>query len=340
MPRANKGKKAGLKQTWEKIWGNFWGKFGISFAATILVIGGIAAIGYAYIFGGLNIVDDLSNEEAGIVAQDYHSKDIVNIALFGIDSMENNLVGRSDSIVVVSLDHKNKEIRLSAIERDTYVPIEGHGKDKINHAFSFGGAPLAVKTLNQNFGLDIKDYAIVNFNNMVKVIDALGGVRMDVPAKYLYEVNRIIRASEQERGVYTAPIEKSGYQLLTGDQALAMARARNSVGGTSVRAGMHEEILNACFDRLKEISALEYPNVAKNLLALVNTSMSSGEVTNMAIKVVTGGYELRKEVFPLQQDWLSGNMIDGIWYRTYNYETGNENIRNFIYKGILPEGVE
>ncbi len=334
MPRAKKAKNTAKIKS---ILSNFWVKFGISFVATFLILGGIAGGIYAYIFGGLDVLKGMSDDEMGIEAQDYHSKDIVNIALFGVDSMDEGLKGRSDSIVIVTLDHKNKEIRLSAIERDTYVPIEGHGKDKINHAYAFGGPALAVKTLNQNFGLDIKDYAIVNFNNMVRVIDALGGVRMDVPQKYLYEVNRIIRASEAERGVYTEPIEKAGVQLLSGNQALAMARARNSVGGTSVRAGMHEIILTACFERLKEKNVLEYPEIARTLLSLVQTTLSSGEVTSMGANVVLSGYKMRQEVFPLEQDWLSGNMIDGIWYRTYDYESGNENIRNFIYKGTLPE---
>lgn len=341
MPRAEKHSAKKIKnENGKSIFQTFWMKFLMSFAITFVVLGGVALGFYAYIFGTLDIQKDLSDEETGIQSQDYHSSDIVNIALFGVDSMDKEMKGRTDSIVIVTLDHQRKEIRLSAIERDTYVPIEGHGKDKINHAYAFGGPALSVKTLNQHFELDIKDYAIVNFSNMVKVIDALGGVRMDVPEKYMGEVNRIIAASEAELGIYTPPIEKAGNQLLSGNQALAMARARNSVGGTSVRAGMHEVILTACFERLKEKNVLEYPEIARNLLSLVKTTLSAGEVTSMAANVVLSGYEIRQEVFPLQQDWQSTNMINGIWYRTYDYDSGNENIRNFIYYGKLPEGVE
>ena len=103
---------------------------------------------------------------------------------------------------------------------------------------------------------------------------------------------------------------------------------------------MHEIILEACFARLKEKNVLEYPNVAKTLLSLVKTTLDSGEVTSLATKVVLSGYKMRNAVFPLKQDWIGGNTINGVWYRTYNTETGNENIRNFIYQGILPEGVE
>ena len=335
MARAKK-RSAQKPNKLKSLWKNVWVKFGVSFLATFLILGGLVGGIYAYIFGGLDVLGGLSDDEAGIEAQDYHSKDIVNIALFGIDSDDGSMEGRSDSIVVVTLDHKKKEIRLSAIERDTYVPIEGHGKDKINHAYAFGGPALAVKTLNQNFGLDIKDYAVVNFNNMVKVIDALGGIRIDVPAEKINDANRRIRDDHTPAGQTPDLIEESGEQLLTGTQVLALSRVR-VVGGTEGRASMHETVLSACFDRIKEKNVLEYPEIARVLLSLVQTSLDSGEVTSMGVKVVVSGYQIRQAVFPLQQDWLSQNTINGVWYRTYDYETGNENIRNFIYNGELPE---
>ena len=315
-------------------------KFLCAFLITLLVIGGAGAGFYGYIFGALDVADQLTEEEMGIENQDYHAKGIENIALFGLDTTDKESGGRSDSIIVVTLDHDRKEIRLSAIERDTYVTIEGHGKDKINHAYAFGGPALAVKTLNQQFGLNIRDYAVVNFSNMVKVIDALDGVHMDVPKQYLWETNAIINQYNQANKTKVPTLSESGTQLVNGAQALCIARVRKSVGGTDVRAGMHEIILEACFARLKEQNVLEYPNIAKTLLSLVETTLNSGEVTSIAMKVVLSGYGLRDAVFPLQQDWLGGNKINGIWYRTYREESGNENIRNFIYQGILPEGVE
>lgn len=318
----------------------FWFKFLCSFVCTFLVLGGVALGFYGYIFGELGVEKGLSDDETGITNQDYHVKGIENIALFGIDTTDDEMKGRSDSIIIVTLDHNRKEVRLSAIERDTYVSIEGHGQDKINHAYAFGGPALAVKTLNQNFGLNIKDYAVVNFSNMVKVIDALGGVNMDVPQKYVWEVNKFVKSHNSKYGTSSGLIENGGEQLLNGVQALCMARVRKSVGGTNVRAGMHEIILEACFARLKEKNVLEYPNIAKTLLSLVKTTLKSGEVTSIAAKVALSGYKIRDAVFPLKQDWLSNNMINGIWYRTYNTETGNENIRKFIYQGVLPEGVE
>ena len=90
----------------KKIFRTFWMKFLLSFLATFLVLGGVLLGLYTYVFGSLNVDEDLTQEEVGIQAQDYHSKSIVNIALFGIDTTDSGMEGRSDSIIVVTLDHK------------------------------------------------------------------------------------------------------------------------------------------------------------------------------------------------------------------------------------------
>ncbi len=320
--------------------GGFLVKFTAAFLATLLLCGVGLWGAYTYVFGKMEQGETLSQEELGIEVQDYHTDDIINIALFGIDTDDAEMEdGRSDSIIVVSIDNKLGEIRLSAIQRDTYVPIEGHGKDKINHAYAFGGAPLAVKTLNQTFGLDISHYAIINFANLEKVIDALGGIEMEVTETYRKQANIHIEAMIEERGSKPVYIEKAGLQTLSGIQVLSMSRARYNVGGTAARAEMHEIILNACYAKLKTKNILEYPAIAKELLGLVKTTLNSGDVINVGTKVLMGGYEIRQAVFPLAVDQKNGGggaMINGVWYLTYNEETGNQHVRDFVYDGVLP----
>lgn len=315
-------------------------RFFIAFSVTLAVLFAAGAGLYAYVFSDLETEAQLSDSQAGIEEQEHFHSKITNIALFGIDSANKEMKGRSDSIVIVSVDEEREEIRLSAIERDTRVRIQYTKKDgtavdkmdKINHAFSYGGAELAVKTLNQNFDLDIRHYAVVDFSNMMKVIDELGGIRMEVPEKYIKETNKLIR--ELSRGQEPDLIEESGEQLLSGVQVLSMARVRKSVGGTNVRASMHEKILSACFDRIKEKSIVEYPTIAKNLLALVQTTLDAENITKLATKVV--GYSMEQEVFPLEMDWLKNNMINGVWYRTWKEEEGKAHLIDYIYRDILP----
>ncbi len=314
-------------------------RFLAAFLVTVLVLGGGLWGFYLHLFSGMDREEALSKDEVGIEKQDYHSDDIINIALFGIDSTDPEMKGRSDSIIVVTLDNKLKEIRLSAVQRDTYVKIEGYkNKTKINHAFAYGGAPLAVKTLNQTFGLDIQDYAVINFTNMEKVIDVLGGIELEVSSAYKAEANKQIRNLANKRGLTPKLIEGTGTQNLTGMQVLGMLRARHNVGGTAVRSEMHEIVLNACYAKLRKKNILEYPNIAKELLSLVQTTLSSGDVTGIGMKVVVSGYKIRNAVFPLEVDQkggYGGKMIGGVWYLTYNEEPGQQHLRDFVYDGVL-----
>ncbi len=328
-----------FKRFYKTKFGGFIVRFGAAFLATLLVCSLTLWGAYSYVFGGMQKENQLTNEELGIEKQEYHDKKIVNIALFGIDTTDASMTGRSDSIIIATLDNNKGEIRLSAVQRDTYVTIEGYGKDKINHAYAFGGAPLAVKTLNQTFGLDITDYAVINFSNLEKVIDALGGIEMDVTETYRKQANKHIQELAYQRGLKAQPIPSAGKQNLSGMQVLGMSRARYNVGGTGVRSEMHEIILQACYAKLKTKNVLEYPAIAKTLLSLVQTTLGSGEVVSVASSAVLNGYEIRQAVFPLEVDQKNGGggqMINGVWYLTYNEESGNQHLRDFVYNGTLP----
>lgn len=341
-----KEEKAPDKKIGQKKKKSFLLRFFISMVSTLLILGIVLVGGYHYIFSDMERDEGLTKEETGIEDQDYFDKNVVNIALFGIDTLDSKMVGRSDSIIILSLDKKAKEIRLSAIQRDSYVDIEhpkrGTIKDKINHAYAFGGAKLAVKTLNKNFGLDIQDYVVINFTNMEKVVDTLGGIELEVSSAYRREANHHIGALASKRGVTPKLIEKTGKQELTGMQVLGMLRARKQVGGVGVRSEMHEILLNACFEKVKQKNVLEYPNIAKSLMKLVKTTLSAGEVTDTAISVLTGGYEIRQGVFPLSEDLkgYGGRKINGVYYLTFNEETAPKNLQNFVYEGIIPEDEE
>ena len=332
----------------------FFISMGATFAAIILFFGGLIifdglpwfiSLVAGDIFEGMEQDEAIKSEELGIdKEEDYFSDDIVNIALFGVDTLDKKMVGRSDSIIIVTLDHKKNEIRMSAIQRDSYVEIDhpkrGKIKDKINHAYAYGGPKLAVKTLNQNFELDIKDYVVINFTNMEKVVDTLGGIELEVSSAYRSEANLHIRALANARKISPKLIQNTGKQELNGMQVLGMLRCRKQVGGVGVRSEMHEILLNACFEKIKTKSVTEYPGIAKELLKLVKTTLSSEDVIDLAIDALTGGYEMRQGVFPVKEDFkggYGGKMIKGVYYLTFNEKTMPENLRKFVYEGILPE---
>ncbi len=159
----------------------------------LLLIG--IGLGATYVYSTLNKMDikKIAQDDKSL-GIDESNKDlfqdgILNIALFGVDSREHDNVGRSDSIIIATIDTKHDKIKLTSLMRDSYVEVDGHGKTKLTHAYAYGGPTLALKTINENFGLDIKDYVTVNFDNLAEIIDDLGGVPINIKPYEVKEVN-------------------------------------------------------------------------------------------------------------------------------------------------------
>ena len=235
---------------------------------------------------------------------------IYNIALFGIDTRDpDSYSGRSDSIMVLSIDTVEKEIKLISLMRDTLVPITHEGKTtygKLNTAYAKGGAALAVKTINENFGLDISEYATVNFYGMADIIDELGGIEIDVQQKEIDSVNGMNQNMEEQAGylgVKPQYITKAGKQTLTGLQAVAWARIRsvstaegvsNDFGRTDRQRVVMEALLNKALDK----NILQYPDIAKTMLGYVKTSLSFDEMWSLATSVLSKGVEFKQTRVP------------------------------------------
>ncbi|MCJ7690843.1 MAG: LCP family protein [Clostridiaceae bacterium] len=140
------------------------------------------------------------------------TNEVTNIALFGVDRRDKNEPARSDSIMILSIDEKNKKIKMSSIMRDTYVKIKGHGETKINHAYAYGGPELAIRTLNENFDMNIRDYATVDFFSLEKIIDAVGGVNIDVKDNEVSLINSYMNETATIEKKSITKIPNSGSQ--------------------------------------------------------------------------------------------------------------------------------
>lgn len=177
-----------------------------------------------------------------------------NIALFGIDSRSNDDYGRgnrSDCIIIASINNSTKEVKLVSVYRDTYMQIEGHGLDKVTHAYSYGEAPLAISTLNTNLDLNIKEFVAVNFDAVAEAVDALGGVVIPVEEDELKYINTYIEGTSEVTGIQTENVTSAGTQTLDGVQAVAYARIRYTEGGDYKRAERMRTVVEAMFNKLK-----------------------------------------------------------------------------------------
>lgn len=159
-----------------------------------------------------------------------NEEDITNILLIGSDARKTNEVGRSDAMMILTIDDKNKAIKLTSLARDTLVKIPGYDYEKLTHAYAYGKEKLLLDTIEYNFKIKINDYVSINFNSFIELVDSLGGVEVDINDKDISHLNDVIANSFK---VYNSKnneepkyIRNSGKQLLNGYQTLAYARIR------------------------------------------------------------------------------------------------------------------
>ena len=301
------------------------------FAAVLCAAVIFGACFYAYGYRTIEKIPrtPLDSADLGISTDNYAS--VKNIALLGIDTHEDNLTGRSDAIVVLTVDKKHKKLKLTSIARDSYVSIDGHGKDKLTHAYAFGKSQLAVKTLNQNFGLEITDYVTVNFFKFARIIDYVGGVTVDVSEAEMNEMNVNIIPWLVEMGIDCEPVVSPGIQLLSGGQAVCYARIRHTDSDIE-RGNRQKEVLTAMFAAVKKMNPLKLPKVAKMAVSECETSLTENDIMSLGLWAVFCSPEFEQLSIPNENVPSSGKIINGVWYYVYDLNTAKKEIRDYIYE--------
>lgn len=265
---------------------------------------------------------------------------ITNIALFGVDTRDVDIGTRSDSMMILTVDNKRHKLKLTSLMRDSLVAIEGHKRDKLCHAYAYGGPELAIRTINQNFGTDIAEYITVDFGQMKELIDQIGGIYVDVSEKERVEANKFIKAYQKEKGVPVderTPIAEAGYQHLNGVQAMCYARIRK--GGTGDDWGRVERqsiVLQAMFDQVKGMSTTELISLMTEMLPHVTTSLSPTEIVPLLLgELKDGKPTIEHTHFPADGDWeYSGSSGE---YIKFDLEKAAEKLQDYIYNDVSPD---
>ena len=261
---------------------------------------------------------------------------ITNIAFFGVDRRNSDEPGRSDSIIVMSIDAKHQKIKMSSVMRDTYVKVEGHGETKITHAYAYGGPQLAIKTLNQNFNLDIKDFVTVDFFNLEKIIDAVGGVTIDVQKNEINLLNSYMNETAGIEKKSITKVTKTGPQTLNGMQAVAYSRIRYTAGGDFERTERQRTVLTAMLNKIKSAGTTQFPSLVSKLLQYTETSMTSVDILKMGTKVITSNMmNLDQERFPID-GYCNAQTIAGVWYLVPNLPATVDQMHKYIFDDIKP----
>lgn len=215
-----------------------------------------------------------------------------NIVLLGLDSSE--YTGRSDCIIIFSLNQETNDVKMTSIYRDTYVEVPGYGYTKINHAYAYGGASLALSTINRNLDLDIKEFVTINFEIVKDVVDYVGGVEIDITSAEATQISGI---------------SKVGKYNLTGEQALAYGRIRK-IDSDYKRTERMRTVINAVFNKVKKMSLTEMNTFVDKILPEVQTNIKMSEITAMLTKVTS--FNIKESTgWPYE---VQGKTINGIWY--------------------------
>ena len=265
-------------------------------------------------------------------------KGVTNIALFGVDSRkQGKFTGNTDSIMVLSVDTIHKKIKIISIMRDSLVKIEGYSPYKINSAYAKGGPALAINTLNKNFGLNITEYATINFSGMSKIIDAVGGVEVTLTKAEVKDANIHIKYMASEQKVKATYIQNSGTQILNGLQAVSFTRIRHvatidGINDDYGRTDRQRHVMQQLFNSAVQLPNIKLTKLVKTCLPFVETSLSYLEIINLAGALRIEGIQYSQMRVP-QADYVinGGFNVRGGSTVYYNLDYAAKVFHAFIY---------
>ena len=225
----------------------------------------------------------------------------INIMLMGVDDRKDD-VGRSDTLMIASVDSKDDTISLLSIPRDTRVKINRHGYDKINAAYAYGGEKLSQKTVESFLGININHYVIVSTNSFANMIDAIGGVDIDVEKKMYYE------DPWDDNGGLVIDL-KPGLQHMAGKTAITYVRYRDEEGDAG-RVRRQQNFVRACLDKLSSPSiVMKLPEILNEARTAVKTDLSLNDMIELAqtLKIADESNEgLKTGIVPGRWTYING----------------------------------
>ncbi len=232
-----------------------------------------------------------------------------NIALFGVDSREEELTKntRSDSIIIASINNETGEVKLCSVYRDTYLNLSNDTYTKCNAAYAQGGPLQAISMLNMNLDMDIEDFITIGFRGLTDVVDALGGVTIDVTDAEISHLNNYQSTMAQELKLQYVPVTSSGVQTLNGLQATAYCRIRYTAGDDFKRAERQRTVLMACLEKAQGMSYAQLETVANSAFKETYTSLDISEILEL-LKNIAKYKVVDSNGFPYEEMRTTGTM--------------------------------
>ena len=296
------------------------------FVVLAVLIVGVSSLGANYLHGKMeHDVDDVASKEP------FKEEGIKNILLIGNDSRNEGEDGRSDAMILISISSKTNTIHMTSVLRDIYVDIPGHDGNRLN---AFGGPELLMETLEKNFGISVNRYMLVNFQAFAKVVDAVGGVDIEVTNEevqyingYLVEYNQLEGRPE---GTDYLDTSLSGKLHLNGPQALAFCRNR-FIGSDFSRTERQRKVLTAIFEKAPSALLTNTDELVDGLMSNVKTNLKKLDISGLMVQApVMLTYDMVQTSIPLDGTYSNAS-IRGMSVLEVDFETNKEYIQREIY---------
>lgn len=258
-----------------------------------------------------------------------------NILLLGTDNRSRSFGGLTDSMIILSINNQTHKVKMTSVMRDTWVDIYGKGSAKLNAANVYGGPNLAVRTINENFGMNIDKYVVVNFHGLSKIIDQLGGVDVVITSGERKYMNLYLAEYREWFGSSGAgSVGASGLVHLTGAQATAYARIRN-IGSDYQRTERQRTVLVAMAQTLKDSGTQNIIGILPELLTHVETNLGAADIISLLPVLMQVDLDDEDSIvqyrIPVDGTFASG-MFGTTWAIKPDFDQNTQMLYEFIYE--------
>lgn len=212
-----------------------------------------------------------------------NNQEVYNILLIGVDRRDKSWYGNSDSMILMSINKQTKQIHMTSFMRDLYADIPGKGVHKLNAACAYGGGPLLVQTIEENYRISIDNYASVDFTAMIDIVDAIGGIEIEVSDAEVAAANESVEEMCGLEGVSASEhlLTSSGNQLMDGYQAVAYARIRKVGNSDYERTERQREVLSKIMQKAASLSIGDLNNLANAILPEITHNVDEGTMLSL-----------------------------------------------------------
>lgn len=262
------------------------------------------------------------------------SEDWLNILLLGSDARGNTKFLRTDTMIILSLNAKTSQVKLSSVMRDIWIELPEYGYQKLNAACVYGGPELTMRLINQHLGMNIQYYALVNMKCLVAIVDALGGLRLDVSGAESRAISRLsAEDAESPNGEkqFATRVPSGNQVLLNGKQVLAYSRIRKSDSDYR-RTERQRTVLIAIAKRLQQESLLSLAGIVTNLLQYVTTNMGFDQIMSIAKTCMSMDLANLAEFRVPADGTYTDGMAHGVWCIEPDFEENARLLHAFIYE--------